>query len=109
MLSKIGNAVCDGVEQACRRVKPNGCTLAPDHNFRSCCDAHDEAYTLQKVSRLEADMQLRDCITAAGHPLKAQVYYAGVRAFGWVFWLRKKAQNDRLETLQDEEGRGPTP
>ena len=86
----VGVVVCDTVAKVCRKIKPDGCTLVPDFDFRSCCDQHDVEYRLQVVSRKEADQRLRACIRSSGHPLKAELYYLGVRLFGGIFWFRNR-------------------
>jgi hypothetical protein len=62
----------------------DGCTRVPDFDFRGCCVNHDICYQAggSARDRLVCDQQLRRCIANAGHPILAQVYYAGVRAFG---------------------------
>lgn len=69
-----------------------GCSFFPDGNYESCCDAHDAAYQEQRVSRLEADQRLYDCVEARAGRFVAGVMYAGVRLFGWIRWnrLRRK-------------------
>jgi len=63
----------------------NGCTMAPDFNFTDCCDSHDECYCAQ-TGRSGCDSTLKDCIEDAGHPVLACLYWAGVRAFGWLYY-----------------------
>lgn len=62
----------------------DGCTMAPDLDFASCCNAHDEQYWLGGTaeSRLAADGELRQCIADHGHPGLANIYYFGVRVLG---------------------------
>jgi hypothetical protein len=62
----------------------DGCSGAPDLNFRACCETHDLAYWRGGScrERLEADRQLRACIAAAGHPVLSEIYFLGVRAGG---------------------------
>ena len=64
--------------------KSDGCTLAPRLNFKHCCIAHDRAYWMggTRAQRKETDIAFRNCISAAGHPALAQLYYAAVRAAG---------------------------
>lgn len=79
-------------------VKMNGCTLAPDFDFGAiCCNVHDVRYELQDVTRKEADWEMRECIRSyvgpdgkTNYALVANVYYAFVRAFGWIWWNRQK-------------------
>ena len=64
------------------------CSFAPDLDIGFCCDAHDEAYQRggSRRDRLAADRELRYCLWRAGRPLAAQIYYLGVRLFGWLFF-----------------------
>lgn len=95
---KTNGIVCDCITKVCRVFKSDGCTLAPDFNFRPCCDDHDYDYSKQCRTRIEADKALRDCIKKAGHPVKAHIYYIGVRLFGGLFWYRKRRNgSDRLD------------
>jgi hypothetical protein len=70
----------------------NGCTQSPDLWFESCCDTHDICYCLGGTigDRIACDLELRDCIAESGPPLiasaVADIYYRGVRAFGWDFF-----------------------
>ena len=70
-------------------VPPNachvdGCTLAADLNFASCCNQHDERYWSGGTPemRRDVDRELRSCIAAEGHPTLSQIYYLGVRLLG---------------------------
>lgn len=69
----------------------DGCTGAPDGNFKHCCVQHDAYYGDGSVSRFTADNQLRKCIykSNTGNPLSkvwhfgvSIVYFLGVRVFG---------------------------
>src|SRR6185437_2006444 len=62
----------------------DGCTGAPDLNFRSCCVTHDRAYWQggSCEERRNADKALRSCIENAGHRHLASVYFAAVRVGG---------------------------
>lgn len=64
----------------------DGCTLAPDLDFRHCCDAHDDAYATRAVPRYLADHELRWCIARRGYRLLPWVYWLGVLVAGWLFW-----------------------
>lgn len=69
------------------------CTFFPEGNWASCCGMHDRHYEEDsKVSRKDADRQLRDCVAATGHPWTAKMMYAGVRTFGR--FLYKGIKND---------------
>ena len=52
--------------------------------FESCCDEHDRRYAQggTKAARKLADLLLRDCIKANGHPVLAEIMYRAVRIGG---------------------------
>jgi len=66
------------------------CTLAPDklfgYDLSGCCYAHDVHYMNKDVTRLEADIQLRENIVAVSNKLIGWIYYIGVRLFGWIYY-----------------------
>jgi hypothetical protein len=66
----------------------NGCTLWPDGNYRSCCEAHDRDYYRggTGAERRASDKRLRDCVRGKGHKYLAPLVYLGVR-IGGVSWL----------------------
>ena len=47
----------------------DGCTLWPDCDYRSCCEAHDRDYYRggTGAERKASDKRLRDCVRAKGH------------------------------------------
>ena len=52
-----------------------------------CCGKHDKYYGKPStVSRREADKFLRECVTAAGHPVLAWFMRSGVRSMVFLFW-----------------------
>ena len=68
------------------------CTCYYDHkDWVECCYFHD-AYSVEAglnnsaEERLKADIQLRECVKASGHPVHAVIMYAGVRAWYWTKW-----------------------
>ncbi|MEM9734230.1 MAG: hypothetical protein AAF903_12220 [Pseudomonadota bacterium] len=68
------------------------CTLWWDRLFGKdwshCCAAHDEAYAIG-IDRGLADAVLEACVAAAsGSPLLGLIMFAGVSAFGWLFYRR---------------------
>ena len=67
-----------------RRFKSDGCTDAPDMNFKKCCVIHDYDYTVggNELDRIKADKKLLLCIKNNGHPILAIIYYLVVRLFG---------------------------
>jgi hypothetical protein len=68
-------------------MRSNNCTLFPEGSYTSCCENHDAAYGAG-YDRAKADRDLRDCVIACGRPHLAWIMWAGVRAFGWVFWKK---------------------
>jgi len=66
---------------------PNG-TLEQKELWLSCCTAHDIAYwqggTYQQ--RLNADLKLKQCVTAVGEPVIAKLMLSGVRVGGSPYW-----------------------
>lgn len=70
----------------------NHCTLWPDRlgslDWSACCRAHDLAYDAG-VNRLAADLELARCVAGVS-PFMAAVMFAGVAAFGWLFYRRKR-------------------
>lgn len=75
------------------------CTCSPDTlfgvYFGCCCKAHDLAYCNEgKITRKEADKNLRDCIYAKfkAHDKKfigfiiSRIYYLAVRIAGRWYW-----------------------
>lgn len=87
---------CRVLYSAARKgVTYNGCTAVPDFDFGAdCCNTHDYYYQTKVISRAEADVALRKCIKAKGHPILAWVYWAGVRVVGWYFWRQHKSSKE---------------
>lgn len=69
------------------------CTLWPDRlgpfDWATCCLAHDIAYEYA-LPRLEADITLAKCVWAVW-PVMGVIMGAGVIAFGWLFYRRRKS------------------
>lgn len=72
-----------------KRFRPNGCTLFPEGKQTSCCNSHDMSYIFGR-SRKKADNNLKECIENCNKPIMARIVYAGVRAFGYPFWVIAK-------------------
>lgn len=70
--------------KALKELSSDGCTMAPDLNFRGCCEQHDMYYSTDVINRWEADKLLRLCIKSKGYPILSWVYWIAVRMFGWV-------------------------
>lgn len=80
----------------CKEVitrRGRGCTVVPDLDFHCCCVDHDLAYERggTRSDRLRADKEFLKCMLERDDKYRpmAYVYYAGVRAFGWMFWRKK--------------------
>jgi hypothetical protein len=71
---------------------PDYCTWWPDAllgaDWSRCCAAHDAAYLAQS-DRIVADLELARCVMAVNWPMGVAMG-AGVLAFGWVFYNRKR-------------------
>lgn len=64
------------------------CSFVPDLDVGECCVLHDIAYQVggDWLDRLIADLEFRDCILEKNRPVVADIYFWGVRAFGWLFF-----------------------
>ncbi len=75
-----------------RPFRSDGCSLWPDGNYYGCCVEHDRAYHAggTRAQRLAADLELRRCVAARGHPILAKIMFRGVRLGGgpWLPNLR---------------------
>lgn len=67
----------------------NNCTLVPDFDFADICNKHDTCICLSgsQLSRLACDATLGAKIIDQGYPDLGFLYFAGVRAFGWEFFV----------------------
>ena len=63
----------------------DGCTFAPDLNFKACCIEHDYLRRYKVLPKKEADAHLKNCIKESGHPVLAWVYYFFVRIGGFFY------------------------
>jgi len=68
--------------------KSDGCSCFPDGNWAECCIKHDLSYWMggAREEKLNADVELKKCVSEKGHPVTALFMYYGVRA-GGVWWL----------------------
>lgn len=66
---------------------PNG-TPGQQNLWLNCCIAHDKKYWAGGThrERLQADRELKECVTAAGEPAIAELMLAGVRVGGSPWW-----------------------
>ncbi len=83
----------------------DGCSNAPDLNFKDCCHEHDFYYRNPKeitgVSRAEADRRLRKCISRRWKlPLMPWIYWSATRMFGWIPW--NKAEKEAKKKAKGE-------
>jgi hypothetical protein len=86
---------------------PDGCTKAPDFNFKDACDRHDISYAKggSEADRLNADRQLGNDIKAAGHEFLGQIYEKIVNAFGAGHFCYRDAEGKPIER-PDRDGGG---
>jgi hypothetical protein len=68
--------------------KSDGCSCFPDGDWVECCIKHDLVYWRggTRKERLNADGELKKCVSDKGYPITAFFMYYGVRA-GGVWWL----------------------
>ncbi|HAX18562.1 MAG TPA: hypothetical protein DCY00_08240 [Actinobacteria bacterium] len=71
-----------------KNFKSDGCSCFPDGNWIECCIKHDIYYWMggTRQERLEADRELRKCVSEKGYKITGFLMYYGVRA-GGVWWL----------------------
>lgn len=77
----------------------DGCTAAPDGNWRSCCDEHDARYRFFGHSKFKADVHLAKCMwSRPGWAAKvlSPIYFIAVSLFGHFQYRRgqRKAEAD---------------
>ncbi len=88
-------ALAEAADQtALKPFTSDGCSMFPDGTLSQqqlwleCCTEHDKAYwaggTYQQ--RKQADIALKQCVTAVGEPQIAQLMLAGVRVGGSPYW-----------------------
>lgn len=65
----------------------DGCTLWPDGNWVTCCDAHDWAWQ-NGADFLQSNFELGACVANHGHLLMGIVMFLGVSTIGVVFYLK---------------------
>ncbi len=88
LYSPSQTASVDTRQDAPADFKGDGCTLWPDGDYRSCCEAHDRDYYRggTAAERRASDKRLSACVRAKGHKYLAPLMYLGVR-IGGVSWL----------------------
>jgi hypothetical protein len=72
----------------------DGCTGIPwTTPYEQCCDQHDLAYEQELEdgqsdwhAKVSADWVLRQCIRAAGYPVRAWLVWLGLMTVGWPYW-----------------------
>lgn len=66
---------------------PDG-TVVQDELWLSCCSEHDKAYWQggSYQQRLDADLELKRCVSAVGEPVIAELMLSGVRVGGSPYW-----------------------
>ncbi|TXS41485.1 hypothetical protein EAO75_42875 [Streptomyces sp. uw30] len=93
----------------------NGCTgigqvMNLPQEIVDACIRHDFAYTVgpniaartqqdPSALRREADDQLWDDLKASGHPYAATVFWAGLRAGGWMNFAATPEEGDEIDSL----------
>jgi hypothetical protein len=71
-----------------KHFQSDGCSCWFDGDWVDCCVNHDLVYWMggTRAERKVADIELRRCVSAEGHPFIAWTMYLGVR-MGGVWWL----------------------
>lgn len=66
----------------------DGCSMFPDGDYGGCCVEHDRIYWYggSAAERKAADLTLKHCVAAKGHPWLAPLMYLGVRIGGHHLW-----------------------
>lgn len=66
---------------------PNG-TVMQNELWLSCCIEHDKAYWQggSYQQRLDADIELKRCVSSVGEPIIAELMLSGVRVGGSPYW-----------------------
>jgi putative membrane protein len=75
----------------------DGCSSFPDGTFEqqqlwlSCCTEHDRAYWQggSYQQRFSVDLALKNCVSAIGEPVIAELMLSGVRVGGSPYWPTK--------------------
>ncbi len=81
-------------EEQLKPFTTDGCSDFPDGTpehrdlWLKCCIAHDRKYWIggTYAERLQADLELRQCVSAVGEPAIADLMLAGVRVGGSPYW-----------------------
>ncbi|MCX5795989.1 MAG: hypothetical protein NTY77_10880 [Elusimicrobia bacterium] len=108
------------------RLRPfttDGCSLFPDGTsehkdlWLDCCKKHDHKYWMggTKAERLQADIELRNCVAGVGEPRTAELMLQGVRAggtpylptrfrwgYGWRYFRGYKPLTDKEKKLIED-------
>lgn len=92
------------------KYSTDGCSFAPDFNFRDCCVQHDydyaEHHRESEEKRAEIDNEMRLCIKCRAGAIVAWIYWAGVRAFGWwPYWCKERRERLTVEEDRAQNGR----
>ena len=74
------------------------CTLSPDNIFGTyvgdICQKHDDGYSKQEFERSYYDWVFFQRLENRVGTFIAMFYYAGVRTFGWIYWILTKIKNN---------------
>ena len=108
--NKLVKCCIDGV---CYCFTGDGCTMAPDFDFKPCCDEHDVCYRFQDRrflvavwDKIKGDVKLGYCIATtikpglhtvprriayhSAHLAIGVVFTAAVSTLGWIAWGRNR-------------------
>ena len=65
------------------------CTGWFEGNWAYCCQIHDLQYALQ-YDKMQADLELFQCVWNTGNWINAVLMLLGVSVFGWIFYPKNK-------------------
>lgn len=73
------------------KLKPfrtDGCSMWPDGNYHGCCVEHDRIYWRggSAAERLQADIDLMQCVQRKAGPLMARLMFIGICLGGIPCW-----------------------
>ena len=81
-----------------KNSKRDCCTFWPDGVWQDCCCQHDDDYKYGEIPKRQADIDLRECVIASGHPIVAEAMYEGVSVGAWIPWLNHRRRNLKRPT-----------
>ena len=72
----------------------NYCTFFPEGNWSECCRRHDRRYENKRLTKRQADILLKRCVTRKAGCLIGWIIYLGVRLPIIAKWFYSNAQSN---------------